>query len=90
MDINIIDAEDEKGVAEKLDEIRNEMINKIEQLFGVKIEDRKKRLDWKDWGIDVMKFDQHRKNSTNNTNGNKEQQTVLNGNGSTATATTTE
>ncbi|CAF1398670.1 unnamed protein product [Adineta steineri] len=90
MDINIIDAEDEKGVAEKLDEIRNEMINKIEQLFGVKIEDRKKRLDWKDWGIDVMKFDQHRKNSTNNTNGNKEQPTVLNGNGSTATATTTE
>jgi magnesium-transporting ATPase (P-type) len=65
MEIQIIDEEDENAVGAKLEEIRNEMIKKIEQLFDVKIEDRKKRLDWKDWGIDVMKFDQHRKNDQN-------------------------
>lgn len=95
MEINVIDDEDEKGVATKLDKVRNEMINKIEQLFDVKIEDKKKRLDWKEWGIDVMKFDQHRKNNdNNNNNNNKEQQQpqVINGQSSTTTtaaATTT-
>jgi magnesium-transporting ATPase (P-type) len=61
MEIPIIEEESESDVAKKLEEVRNEMITKIEHLFGVKIEDKKKRLDWKDWGIDVMKFDQHRK-----------------------------
>ena len=61
MEISIIEEEDAQTVEAKLDEVRNHMISKIEQLFGVKIEDRKKRLNWKDWGIDVMKFDQHRK-----------------------------
>jgi magnesium-transporting ATPase (P-type) len=67
MEINIIEESDEKAVATKLDEIRNEMINKIEQLFDVHIQDRKKRLNWNDWGIDVMKFDQYRKMSSSNT-----------------------
>ena len=44
-----------------MQEIRNQMIRKIEELFDVHIEDRERRLNWKDWGIDVMKFDQHRK-----------------------------
>ena len=65
MEIQIIEEESENDVAKKLGEIRNEMIKKIEELFDVKIEDRTKRLDWKDWGIDVMKFDQHRKNDQN-------------------------
>ncbi len=69
MDIHIIEEESENDVRGKLEEIRNEMMNKIEQLFDVQIEDKNKRLDWKDWGIDVMKFDQHRKNDQNNQNG---------------------
>jgi hypothetical protein len=69
MDIHIIEEESENDVRGKLEEIRNEMMNKIEQLFDVKIEDKNKRLNWKDWGIDVMKFDQHRKNDQNNQNG---------------------
>ncbi|UJR15621.1 hypothetical protein I4U23_002557 [Adineta vaga] len=66
MEIYIIEEDSENSVEKKLAEIRNEMIGKIEQLFDVKIEDRQKRLDWKDWGIDVMKFDQHRKNEEPN------------------------
>ncbi|CAF1371382.1 unnamed protein product [Adineta ricciae] len=90
MEINVIDDEDEKGVAAKLDQVRNEMIEKIEGLFDIKIQDRKKRLDWKEWGIDVMKFDQHRKNTTNNNNNNNTEQTkVTNGHPSSTTAATT-
>jgi magnesium-transporting ATPase (P-type) len=66
MEIYIIEEESENDVGRKLEEVRNQMIDKIEQLFDVKIEDKNKRLDWKDWGIDVMKFDQHRKNDQNN------------------------
>ena len=66
MEIYIIEETEENTVSAKLDQVRNEMIGKIEQLFDVKIEDKKKRLDWKDWGIDIMKFDQHRKNEDHN------------------------
>jgi magnesium-transporting ATPase (P-type) len=66
MEIQIIEEETENEVSGKLDKVRNEMITKIEQLFDVNIEDKKKRLDWKDWGIDVMKFDQYRKKDQNN------------------------
>jgi len=66
MEIQIIEEENENDVSVKLDKVRNEMINKIEQLFNVNIEDKKKRLDWKDWGIDVMKFDQYRRKDQNN------------------------
>ena len=68
MEIYIIEETEENTVSAKLDQVRNEMIGKIEQLFDVKIEDRKKRLDWKDWGIDIMKFDQHRKSDDKNHN----------------------
>mgnify|MGYP001043398668 CR=1 FL=1 len=64
MEIYIIDEENENSVKKKLEEIRKEMIKKVEELFDVQIEDKEKRLDWKDWGIDVMKFDQHRKNDS--------------------------
>jgi magnesium-transporting ATPase (P-type) len=84
MEINIIEEDDEKAVAAKLSEVRHEMINKIEQLFNVKIGDKNKRLDWKEWGIDVMKFDQHRKNNDNN-NGE-----IQPGNGHASTTTTNE
>ena len=57
----MIEESEEKAVGAKLDELRNGMISKIEQLFDVKVEDRKKRLNWTELGIDVMKFDQHRK-----------------------------
>lgn len=67
MEIKIIEEESENAVEMKLQEIRNEMINKIEELFDVHIEDKRKRLDWKDWGIDVMKFDQFRKNDNSRT-----------------------
>jgi magnesium-transporting ATPase (P-type) len=70
MEINIIEEEEEHTVERKLNEIRNKMIEKIEELFDVHIEDRQKRLNWKDWGIDVMKFDQHRK-TTKPANGHR-------------------
>lgn len=63
METYVIEEDDEKEVEDKLEEIRNEMIDKIEQLFHIVIENRKKRLNWKDWGIDEMEFDQHRKNN---------------------------
>ena len=86
MEINIIDDTEENTVAAKLEEVRNEMIKKIEELFDVRIDDRKKRLDWKDWGIDVMKFDQHRKNNNSgNNNNNKEPSQGTNGHASSPT-----
>jgi phospholipid-translocating ATPase len=68
MEIKMIEETTEEGVAAKLEDIRNSMIEKIEHLFDVTIDDREKRLDWKDWGINTLKFDQHRKTSNNNRN----------------------
>lgn len=82
MQIETIEEEDENGVEKRLAEVRAIMIEKIENLFDVKIEDKSKRLDWKDWGIDVMKFDQHRKKDQNNR--------AARGNGHAATTTTME
>ncbi|CAF2372959.1 unnamed protein product [Rotaria sp. Silwood2] len=84
MDTHFIEEENEDGVDRKLQEVREKMINKIEQLFDVNIQDKKKRLDWKDWGIDVMKFDQHRRNDNHN-NGNAKRQ---NGHATTTTMDT--
>ncbi|CAF2108771.1 unnamed protein product [Rotaria magnacalcarata] len=72
MEIQVIEEDTEDGVAKKLQEVREEMIHKIEQLFGVDIEDRRKRLDWKDWGIDVMKFDQYRKDGASGGKGQRQ------------------
>jgi hypothetical protein len=79
MEIYVIEEEDETEVRKKLAEVRNEMIKKIEELFDVKIDNQRKRLNWKDWGINEMKFDQHRKHSNNH---NSEGQTpTTNGSG---------
>jgi magnesium-transporting ATPase (P-type) len=85
MEINIVEESEEKDLGAKLEEVRNEMISKIEQLFDVKITDRRKRLDWKELGIDVMKFDQHRKKDND-----KGQSQVLNGHATSAMTTTTD
>ena len=69
MEISIIEEETERDVEKKLHEIRNHMISKIEELFDVHVDDRERRLNWKDWGIDVMKFDQHRKATGPSSNG---------------------
>lgn len=61
MMIKRIEEENETDVSIALDKFRNEMIETIEKLFNVHIKDRSKRLDWKTWGIDELKFDQHRK-----------------------------
>jgi magnesium-transporting ATPase (P-type) len=61
MIIKRIDEENETDVSIALDTFRNEMIEIIEKLFNVHIKDRSKRLDWKTWDIDELKFDEHRK-----------------------------
>lgn len=61
MMIKRIEEENETDVSIALDQFRNEMIETIEKLFNVHIKDRSKRLDWKTWGIDELKFDQHQK-----------------------------
>ena len=45
----------------KLEEVRNSMIDKIEELFDVNITDRNKRLTWKSLGINHLHFDHHTK-----------------------------
>jgi len=66
MEIEIIEETTEEEVKIKFEEIRNLMINKIEELFPIEICDRDKRLDWKQWGIDVCNFDKFRKISSSN------------------------
>jgi phospholipid-translocating ATPase len=61
MEIKTIEENSEESVAAKLDDIRNSMIEKIEELFDVNIDDRDKRLDWKSWGINNLNFDKYRK-----------------------------
>lgn len=61
MDINVIEEDDEREVETRLKDIRNEMINRIGEIFDVRIDDKRKRLDWKNWGINAMKLNQHRK-----------------------------
>ncbi|CAF3159997.1 unnamed protein product [Rotaria sp. Silwood2] len=68
MELYVIQEENENDVEKKLQEVRNDMINKIEQLFYVYIEDKSKRLNWKDWGIDVMKFNRYRISDYQNNN----------------------
>ncbi|CAF4826656.1 unnamed protein product [Rotaria sp. Silwood2] len=48
MESFFIEEENEDGVEKKLKEVRNKMITKIEQLFDVHIDNKDKRLDWKD------------------------------------------
>jgi magnesium-transporting ATPase (P-type) len=66
MEIQIIEETTEEEVKIKFEEIRNLMIKKIEEFFPIEICDRDKRLDWKQWGIDVRNFDKFRKISSSN------------------------
>ena len=61
MDIQTIEEISEEAVKDKLEQMRNAMIEKIEQVFDVTIDDREARLDWKQWGIDPRKLDEHRR-----------------------------
>ncbi len=61
MELYVIEDEDEDAIEIKLRVIRNKMINKIEELFDIRIENKSKRLDWKDLGIDVTQFNRYRK-----------------------------
>ena len=61
MDIQTIEEISEETVKDKLEQIRNAMIEKIEHLFDVTIDDRQRRLDWQQWGIDPRQLDQHRR-----------------------------
>jgi len=70
MEIKMIEENSFEEVSLKLEEIRNSMINKIEELFDVIIDDRDKRLDWKEWGIDTLNFDQYRKRYHSEINSN--------------------
>jgi magnesium-transporting ATPase (P-type) len=70
MEIKMIEENSFEEVSVKLEEIRNSMINKIEELFDVRIDDRDKRLDWKEWGIDTLNFDQYRKRYHSEINSN--------------------
>ena len=66
MELYFIEEENEDAVERKFQEVRNEMINKIEQFFHLRIKDKNKRLDWKDWGINVSNFKQYRKSDYQN------------------------
>jgi len=61
MEIKTIEENSEEAVKTKLEEIRNSMIEKIEELFDVEISDKDKRLQWKSWGIDVLNLDRYRR-----------------------------
>jgi phospholipid-translocating ATPase len=61
MEIKTIEENSEEAVKTKLEEIRNSMIEKIEELFDVEISDKDKRLQWKSWGIDVLNLDKYRR-----------------------------
>jgi len=66
----MIEETTEEDVAAKLEEIRNSMIDKIEELFDVNINDKDKRLDWNSWGINILNFDKYRKKISSEINSN--------------------
>ncbi|UJR17025.1 hypothetical protein I4U23_003923 [Adineta vaga] len=66
-----IEDENEDSVENRLQEIRNKIITTIEQIFHVQIEDKTKRLNWEDWGIDIMKLNQQSTNRTPYSNGHR-------------------
>jgi magnesium-transporting ATPase (P-type) len=70
MEIKMIEETTEEDVAAKLEEIRNSMIDKIEELFNINIIDKDKRLDWNSWGINILNFDKYRKTFNSEINSN--------------------
>ena len=70
MDIQIIEEKDEENVTNKIEEIRNSMMDKIEDLFEINPIDRNQRLNWDSFGINVLHFDKYRKREENEINTN--------------------
>lgn len=60
----MIEEKNDEEVTNRLEELRNVFIAKIEHYFDVNIADRSERLDWNRWGIDVNHFDRSRKKSS--------------------------
>ena len=56
----MIEETDEDNVLRRLTEVRQLMIGKIESYFGIHVENRDERLDWRKLGIDALQLDQYR------------------------------
>ncbi|CAF0853814.1 unnamed protein product [Adineta steineri] len=56
MIIKRIDEETQADVTFALNKFRNELIEKIEQLYNIHIDDRNKRLQWKNFNIPLQKI----------------------------------
>lgn len=63
MIIKRIDEHTEEDVSRVLNTFRNELIDKIEQVFNIHIDDKNKTLSWKSLNIDIEKYEQNTKNN---------------------------
>lgn len=72
MEIQII----EENVQNKIEEIRNLMIDKIEELFQINPINRNERLNWNSLGIDILHLHKFRKNSRSSINSNTRNKSV--------------
>lgn len=70
MDIQTIEEKEEDDVNQKIEQIRNSMIDKIEDLFEINPIDRSERLNWNSFGINVLHFDKYRKKDQDEINTN--------------------
>jgi len=61
MEIKMIEENNEEDLKNKFEQIRNSMIDKIEELFDVNIQDKNQRLNWNSLGIDILNLDKYRK-----------------------------
>ncbi len=61
----MIEETNEEDLKNKFEEIRNSMIDKIEELFDVDVSNRNQRLSWNSLGINHLDFDNHRKEISN-------------------------
>jgi magnesium-transporting ATPase (P-type) len=61
MEIKMIEENNEQDLKNKFEQIRNSMIDKIEELFDVNIQDKNQRLNWNSLGIDILNLDKYRK-----------------------------
>lgn len=76
MDIHTIEEKDEENVINKIEEVRNSMMDKIEELFEINPIDRNQRLNWNSLGINVLHFDKYRKREENEINTNPMKKSV--------------
>ncbi len=57
----MIEENNEEDLKNKFEQIRNSMIDKIEELFYINIQDKNQRLNWNSLGIDILNLDKYRK-----------------------------